>query len=128
VACPSCCGVRRLLAAAGPLALPVLVLRSDRSRIGTRFTERMRRSDSVLNVRTLATAAAALSPRTRIEAIPGARHDVFLSDADARARAIEILDDWLETSFPIPPTMREADHAGAPARPCRASPGEARPE
>ena len=119
---------QRRLAAAGPLAIPVLVLHSDRTRIGARFSERMRRSDSVLNVRTLATAAAALSPRTRIEAIPGARHDVFLSDADARARAIEILDDWLETSFPIPPTMRESDHAEAPARPYRTSPGEELPD
>ena len=31
-----------------------------------------------------------------IEAIEGARHDVFLSDADARYRAIEVLDDWLD--------------------------------
>lgn len=102
---------QRRLAAAGPLAIPVLVLHSDRTRIGARFSEEMRRSDSVLDVRSLATAAAALSPRARIEAVPGARHDVFLSDADARARAIEILDDWLETSFPGTPTMGASDHA-----------------
>src|SRR5699024_12282614 len=55
---------QRRLAAAGPLAIPVLVLHSDRTRIGARFSERMRRSDSVLDVRTLVAAAAALSPRT----------------------------------------------------------------
>ena len=102
---------QRRLAAAGPLAIPVLVLHSDRTRIGARFSEEMRRSDSVLDVRSLATAAAALSPRARIEAVPGARHDVFLSDADARARAIGILDDWLETSFPGAPIMGASDHA-----------------
>lgn len=102
---------QRRLAAAGPLAIPVLVLHSDRTRIGARFSEEMRRSDSVLDVRSLATAAAALSPRARIEAVPGARHDVFLSDADARARAIRILDDWLETSFPRTPSMGASDHA-----------------
>ena len=102
---------QRRLAAAGPLAIPVLVLHSERSRIGARFSEQMRRSDSVLDVRALAAAAAALSPQVRIEAVPGARHDVFLSDADARSRAIGILDDWLETSFPGTPTMGASDHA-----------------
>lgn len=96
---------QRRLAAAGPLAVPVLVLHSTRTRIGPRFREEMRRADSVLDVRSLAAAAARLGPRVRIEAIPGARHDVFLSDADARVRALRVLDDWLETSFPPPPTM-----------------------
>src|SRR5699024_8741292 len=117
---------QRRLAAAGPLAIPVLVLHSDRTRIGARFSERMRRSDSVLDVRTLVAAAAALSPRTRIEAVPGARHDVFLSDADARARAIEILEDWLESSFPLPlrcgspitPRPRRARTGRRPGRSC----------
>lgn len=88
---------QRRLAAAGPLTIPVLVMHSARSRIGARFVEEMRRADSVLDVRTLARAAARLGTDVRIEAIDGARHDVFLSDADARARAITILDEWLET-------------------------------
>lgn len=102
---------QRRLAAAGPLAIPVLVLHSDRTLIGPRFHEQMRRSDTVLDVKSLAAAAASLGSRVRIEAIPGARHDVFLSDADARFRAIEILDDWLETSVPVTPTMRPTDGA-----------------
>lgn len=109
---------QRRASAAGPLSIPVLVLHSDRSRISPRFHEQMRRSDTVLDVRSLATAAAGLGPEVRVEAVPGARHDVFLSDADARARAIEILDDWLETSWPVAPTMRASDPAdalGAPA-------------
>ncbi|ATG52685.1 alpha/beta hydrolase [Brachybacterium vulturis] len=119
---------QRRLAAAGPLAIPVLVLHADRSRIGPRFSEQMRRSDSVLNVRTLATAAAALSPQVRIDAVPGARHDVFLSDADARARSIDILDDWLETSFPRVPTMRASAHAEDPCTPLPAPSGEELPD
>ncbi|ASK66499.1 alpha/beta hydrolase [Brachybacterium avium] len=109
---------QRRLAAAGPLTIPVLVLHSDRTRIGHRFSEQMRRSDSVLNVRTLAAAAAALGPQVQIDAVPGARHDVFLSDADARSWATEILDDWLETSCRVMPTMKESDRAedlGPPA-------------
>lgn len=96
---------QRRLSAAGPLTLPILVMHSARSRISPRFSESMRRADSVLDVRTLVTAASRLGPDVRIEAIPGARHDVFLSDDDVRTRALQILDDWLETSFPSPPTM-----------------------
>ncbi|MGP9537683.1 alpha/beta hydrolase [Brachybacterium sp. AOP43-C2-M15] len=111
---------QRRLAAAGPLDIPVLVLHSARSRISPRFTEEMRRADSVLNVRTLAAAAARLGPEVRIEALDGARHDVFLSDADVRARAVDLLDDWLEQSFMPPPTMKQPDvpetlGPGAPA-------------
>lgn len=84
------------LEAAGPLAIPVLVMHSARSAFGVGFTEAMRRADSVLDVRAIAEAAAHLGPEVRIEAIEGARHDVFLSDADARYRAIEVLDDWLD--------------------------------
>ncbi|MCT1384030.1 alpha/beta hydrolase [Brachybacterium sp. p3-SID1565] len=84
------------LESAGPLAIPVLVMHSARSVFGMEFTEAMRRADSVLDVKVMAEAAAQLGPDVRIEAIEGARHDVFLSDADARHRAIEVLDDWLD--------------------------------
>lgn len=100
---------QRRLAAAGPLTIPILVLHSTRTRIGPRFREEMRRADSVLDVRALAAAARRLGPRVQIEAIRGARHDVFLSDADARARALQILDEWLETCFPPTPTMETPD-------------------
>lgn len=102
---------QRRLAAAGPLAIPVLVMHSSLTRIGSRFTEEMRRADSVLDVRALASAAEKLGPEVRIEGIVGARHDVFLSDADVRARALAILDDWLETAAPAAPTMRAPDRA-----------------
>lgn len=87
---------QKRLRAAGPLPIPVLVLHSARTRIGAKFTEEMRRADSVLDVRSLVHAARGLGPDVRIEAVDGARHDVFLSDADARARALHLLDDWLE--------------------------------
>lgn len=88
---------QKRLRAAGPLTIPVLVLHSAQSRIGAWFLEDMRRSDSVLDVRALAAAARRLGPQVQVEAIPGARHDVFLSDTDARTRAIGVLDGWLET-------------------------------
>ena len=108
---------QRRLAAAGPLSIPVLVLHSARSRIGPRFTEEMRRADSVLDIRSLAAAAARLGPEVRIEPVEGARHDVFLSDADARSSAVAILDDWLKTPSRSTSTMNAPDRtaeAGTP--------------
>ena len=89
---------QRRASEAGPLAIPVLVLHSRRTRIGAVFTEEMRRADTVLDVHAMAWAAKQLGPEVRIAEIDGARHDVFLSDPDAREAALEILDDWL-TSF-----------------------------
>ncbi|WP_106506175.1 alpha/beta hydrolase [Brachybacterium timonense] len=91
---------QRRLEAAGPLAIPVLVLRSDRSVVGPVFTESMRRADTVLDVRTMTRAACRLGSDVQIDVIPGARHDVFLSDADARARAITALERWLRALSP----------------------------
>lgn len=103
---------QRRLAAAGPLPIPVLVLRSARTRIGARFTEDMRRADSVLDVRAMTVAADGLGSRVRQVALDGARHDVFLSDPEVRARAIAELDGWLDDEFGAPPTMRESGDAG----------------
>src|SRR5690625_820174 len=87
---------QKRLAAAGPLRIPILVMHSSRTRIGVLFTEEMRRSDTVLDVRAIRQAALRLGPDVWVEAIDGARHDVFMSDADARVRAIATLDAWLE--------------------------------
>lgn len=115
------------LAAAGPLSIPVLVLHSARSRFGSRFSEEMRRADSVLDVKSLAVAAAGLGHQVRIEAVEGARHDVFLSDADARSRAVAFLDDWLESPALRAPTMTAsaAEHGGSePERPGKEEPDD----
>ncbi|WP_010533860.1 alpha/beta hydrolase [Brachybacterium squillarum] len=90
---------QRRLARSGPITLPVLVLHAARSRFGLRFSERMRRADGVLDVRAISAAARRLGPRVRVEPIEGARHEVFLSDADARSRAVRLLDAWFAESF-----------------------------
>lgn len=87
---------QRRLAAAGPLLLPILVLHSARTRIGVRWHESMRRSDTVLDVHAIAMAARHLGRRVQVTALDGARHEVFLSDADVRATAFEVLDGWLD--------------------------------
>src|SRR5699024_12132636 len=99
----------------------------------------MRRSDTVLDVRAIRQAALRLGPDVWVEAIDGARHDVFMSDADARVRAIATLDAWLEqvsgpalTMKPIggapgreaprrPPRRKDSDELDVPSasRPCR---------
>ena len=109
---------QRRLAAAGPLAAPVLVMHSAHSRLTPRFDERMLHADSVLDVRSLAAAARRLGPRVRIVPIAGARHDVFLSAPAVRARAIAVMDDWLATDLLAAPTMPGAGRTagdGAPA-------------
>ncbi|MGY5763993.1 alpha/beta hydrolase [Brachybacterium sp. DNPG3] len=94
------------LAAAGPLAIPVLVLHSARSLIGLRWQEGMRRADTVLDVRSLAAAARRLGPDVEVVALEGARHEVFLSDADVRAEALGALDDWLDENGAASPGTR----------------------
>ncbi|GAB2535068.1 alpha/beta hydrolase [Brachybacterium huguangmaarense] len=81
--------------AAGEVGVPVLVLRSDRSRLRPRFDESMRRADVVLDVRAMDAAARRLGPDVEIAVIEGAVHDVFLSEPGPRAAATAALDDWL---------------------------------
>ncbi|WP_259557598.1 alpha/beta hydrolase [Brachybacterium sillae] len=87
---------QHLLRHAPAITLPTLVLHSDRSLLGPRFREGMRRADTVLDVRTLARAARRLGPQVQVEAIPGARHDVFLSESAVRERAIRRVETFLD--------------------------------
>lgn len=102
---------QKRLAAAGPIRIPILVMHSSRTRIGVLFTEEMRRSDTVLDVRAIRQASLRLGPDVWVEAIDGARHDVFMSDADARVRAIATLDAWLEQVSGPAPTMNPLGRA-----------------
>ena len=76
------------------IGVPSLVLRSDASHFSTEYSERSDRTDNVLDVRQIARWAGCLGNETTIVPIPGARHDVFLSQADARERAYAVVDDW----------------------------------
>lgn len=104
-------------AGAGPLRIPILVMHSSRTRIGVLFTEEMRRSDTVLDVRAVRQAALRLGPDVWVEAIDGARHDVFMSDADARVRAIAVLDAWLDQVSRRTSTANPLDRAGRDDQP-----------
>lgn len=91
------------LSAAGQVEVPVLVLRSDASRLSLRFDERMRRADSVLDVHAMDSAARQLGPDVRVEVLPGAVHDVFLSPPAVRERAMHVLRRWLGGIGVLPP-------------------------
>lgn len=110
-------------AGADPLRIPILVMHSSRTRIGVLFTEEMRRSDTVLDVRAVRQAALRLGPDVWVEAIDGARHDVFMSDADARVRAIAVLDAWLDQVSRRTSTANPLDRAGRDDQP-EGRPGE----
>ncbi|MDO5661647.1 MAG: alpha/beta hydrolase, partial [Brachybacterium sp.] len=68
------------LTVADPISEPVLVLRAARSYFGRLLSERMSRSDVVLDVRAIARAALRLGEDVEDAPIEDARHDVFLSD------------------------------------------------
>lgn len=89
--------------AAGRLEVPALVLRSDASCLRLRFDERMRSADSVLDVRAMDAAARRLGPEVRVEVLPGAVHDVFLSREAVRERALRVLRRWLGSIGVLPP-------------------------
>ncbi|MFC0675846.1 alpha/beta hydrolase [Brachybacterium hainanense] len=94
------------LRSGGLLTVPTLVLHSDRTRFSLlRFHPGMARADTVLSVRSIASAARRLGPMVRDVAVPGARHDVFLSEAPARTRALALVTDWLRQLPDVGPTM-----------------------
>lgn len=78
------------------IGVPSLVLRSDRTHYSSRYSELSERADLVLDVKQIARWAGCLGGETTIVPIPGAKHDVFLSLPDVRARAYAVLGDWLD--------------------------------
>ncbi|MBM9465600.1 alpha/beta hydrolase [Aeromicrobium sp. YIM 150415] len=82
------------------IGVPSLVLRSDRSRIVSRYSEEVETADAVLDVRQIARWAGCLGDEVTSVPIPGARHDVFLSRKEARDHAYEVLGDWLDRHLP----------------------------
>lgn len=80
--------------------VPTLVLHSDRYLLGTDYTPELSRVDSVLNTEQIADATAHLGPQARNVPIPGALHDVYLSQPDALERAFDETFQFLTTTNP----------------------------
>lgn len=78
------------------VGVPNLILRSDRSVREVRDAEAIQRGDAVLDVKQIARWAGCIGNRTTVVPITDAKHDVFLSVAEARQAAYRELDRWLE--------------------------------
>jgi alpha-beta hydrolase superfamily lysophospholipase len=77
------------------VGVPSLILRSDRSDFSRDYTPVSDRADTVLDVAQIARWAGCLGGETTVVPIEGARHDVFLSLAEPRARAYAVMGEWL---------------------------------
>ncbi|MEW2480755.1 alpha/beta hydrolase [Mycobacterium sp. NPDC049093] len=78
------------------VGVPNLILRSDRSVTETADPAGMQRGDAVLDVSQIARWSGCVGNHTTVAPIADAKHDVFLSVADAREAAYRELDRWLD--------------------------------
>ncbi|MGZ5364333.1 MAG: alpha/beta hydrolase [Mycobacterium sp.] len=79
------------------VGVPNLILRSDRSVREVADPDIIQRGDAVLDVKQIARWAGCIGNRTTVVPITDAKHDVFLSVAEARQAAYGELDRWLDT-------------------------------
>ena len=79
------------------VGVPNLILRSDRSVREVADPDVIQRGDAVLDVKQIARWAGCIGNRTTVVPITDAKHDVFLSVAEARQAAYGELDRWLDT-------------------------------
>ncbi|MFT3899813.1 MAG: alpha/beta hydrolase [Gordonia sp. (in: high G+C Gram-positive bacteria)] len=107
-----------LLQAGLDVAVPSLVLRSDRSYFAKNYSSRTDRADAVLDVTHMARWAGCLGGRLTSVPVPGARHDVFLSLPDVRQRAYAEVEAWLANGL-VPPVATAAAKKAAAATPPR---------
>jgi alpha-beta hydrolase superfamily lysophospholipase len=82
--------------------VPVLVLRSTRSRAAAEYSPDCDRCDLVLDTRQIGRWAGSLGGQVSDAPIEDARHDVFLSLPETRAKAYEALGAWLGPILPAP--------------------------
>lgn len=78
------------------VGVPNLILRSDRSVTESSDPAAMQRGDAVLDVSQIARWSGCVGNHTTVAPITDAKHDVFLSVADARLSAYRELDQWLD--------------------------------
>ncbi len=88
------------------LPFPALVLASGASANPTEMSDDVHTHDIVLDVEQIRRWAPALGQHVTYVGVPGARHDVFLSRAEPRARAFDELGRWLrayaDADLPLP--------------------------
>ncbi len=83
------------VAAGIDIGCPALVLLSSAWAPPLQWSDAMTAADSVLDVDDIARAATRIGSLVTIARIPGAIHDVFLSEAHARAHAFDTVRHWM---------------------------------
>ena len=81
--------------------VPTLVLHSDASAIGGEYSTALDRVDAVLDTRQIANRTRNLGRYARAVEIPGARHDVYLSEPDALERAFAETFAFISATEPV---------------------------
>ena len=79
------------------LPMPILALRSSKSWFTPTYTPEIDAADTVLDVKQIARWSSSLGRDVTALAIPGARHDVFLSTTEPREKAYAEVTLWLRT-------------------------------
>ena len=81
------------------IAVPVLVMSSDKSYFGKTWSDELFESDSVLNVEDIRRRAPKLGQCVTYVAVEGGMHDLFLSREAVRTEAFRIVFGWLERTL-----------------------------
>jgi alpha-beta hydrolase superfamily lysophospholipase len=81
------------------IAVPVLVMLSDRTRIQPEWSEELMHADAVIDVEETASRALRLGSKVTVFRYPGAIHDVFLSQQRIRQAAYRDVACWV-ASYP----------------------------
>ncbi len=79
------------------VGVPVLTLCSDHSLLKKSWTPEADHADVILDVDQIQNRAPLLGQDVIVTVLPGARHDVFLSEDEAREQAFSVTDQWLAT-------------------------------
>lgn len=85
------------------IGVPSLVMRSDFSFGAREWSDKVDRSDVVLDVRQIARWAGCLGDAVTMRPVAGAMHDVFLSHREVRDEVYRVLGDWLTQQ--VEPTL-----------------------
>jgi alpha-beta hydrolase superfamily lysophospholipase len=106
------------------VGVPSLVLRSDRSHWARTWSEAADRADTVLDVDQIARWSGCLGNAITVVPIPGARHDVLLSEREPRERAYAAIAAWLDRQELSAETTAEATATAVAETTAETTPGE----
>lgn len=79
---------------------PTLILRSDHSTYGKKWSDDFKRGDAVLDIQDIQKYGMRLGKNVTVLTINDAMHDMALSTQPARSQSYEALFDWLKKQFP----------------------------